>query len=80
MVQNIFFQTDYKIILHLYQLKNILLFFGGTSNIYSWTFKGMLEESVENPSTPDNSFVPNWIDDYRLSEVKLLIRQDSVSS
>ena len=42
----------------------------------------MSKENIKNPSTPDNSFTPKWIDDYTLPEVKFngnYLRQDSVS-
>ena len=59
-----------------------ITYFSSNDNIYSWKYKEMSEENINNPSTPDNSFVPKRIFGYPLSKVKFngnCLKQNSVS-
>ena len=45
-------------------------FFRGTTEIYSWKSKVMLEKSIENITTSDSNFTSTFIDTHPLPDVK----------
>ena len=80
-LNGIFLQTAYKIIQYLDQSISTLVFFSGNNKIYSWTSKGISEESIKNPSTSDNIFAPKSAG-YPISKIKFngnCLKQDSAS-
>ena len=46
-------------------------FFSGTTDIYLWKSKETPEESIENITTPDNTFLQTLVNSYLLSHKKL---------
>ena len=46
-------------------------FFSGTTDIYLWKSKETPEESIENITTPDNTFPQTLVNSYPLSHKKL---------
>ena len=49
--------------------KKCIRYFNSTTRIYSWTFKGMSEESIENLTKLDSLFAPTFVHRYILPEV-----------
>ena len=66
-------QLDIYIYIYIYiyilLIKNYLVFtsylelFSAAKKVYSWKSKGITEECIENPDTPNNSFAPKWAGD-----------------
>ena len=45
-------------------------YFHGTTEIYSWKFNGMSQESIEKITKPDGNFAPTFVDHHSLPGVK----------
>ena len=69
MEQIIFLQIYFKIILYLYQLKNTLNFFSGTTWIDLWKPNGMSEENIENVTKSDINFARNFDDQHVIPDI-----------
>ena len=69
MTQNIFLQEYFKIIQYLYQVKNTLKHFNGTTQIYSRKYNEISEETIEIITKSNSLFVPIFVNHYILPDV-----------
>ena len=67
MEQNIFLQEYFKTIQYLYQLKNELYYFSGTTRIDWWKTNGMPDEYIEIITKSDSNFAQTFVDHHVLT-------------
>ena len=70
MEQNTFPQECFKIIQHLYQLKNTLIFSSGTTQIDLQKSNEVSEENIESITKSGSNFAPTFIGHHVLLDIK----------
>ena len=68
MVQNTFLLEYFKTIWYLYQLKNELYYFSGTTRIDWWKTNGMPDEYIEIITKSDSNFTQTFVDHHVLNK------------